>query len=498
MEAFGQSVCGEGTHSVTKDGILTCVLNNPSSEMYGFDPNSLQDSLTTSLISEYLNTNLGNVFAVSPIIHDILHYVTSMAGIIPITAGALVGIVFLVKRMKEKDEFKELEKEQKEKKVKKQFKLNIKFPKFNMKLNLKKKKSEDVVAENIDLVLKDTEIDYDKIRENAKEFEDSTEEKYNSPEEALIASLEPARTELKEPETMSIEELEAKITSDGHKVELSDGKIDITQKPQIVVKPTTEEVLKTVVDVESDKMEKKLGEALEEDKEFDPTEEQIESIQEYFEPQKEIEQPPPTEEEINEVTKLIKGGMSQEDAINQVVNKKIDRLEAESKLKPMNIVEILEPETRTKEQIDESQDIDEMNDERDIFKLDIPKKKKSALQLKFEQSGIGKKFKEKSDEKEQKKKKFADTKDVLTPLGNKRMLEYANKINIKLENWAQDQLHHTYEQKLKSSGEPNLSPDEIKLALKKFALFASMCEMMADKKTSKKRYWTRTNRHATP
>jgi len=36
--AFAQTVCGENTHSVTKDGILTCVLDNAGGTYSGLSP----------------------------------------------------------------------------------------------------------------------------------------------------------------------------------------------------------------------------------------------------------------------------------------------------------------------------------------------------------------------------------------------------------------------------------------------------------------------------
>jgi hypothetical protein len=114
-----------------------------------------------------------------------------------------------------------------------------------------------------------------------------------------------------------------------------------------------------------------------------------------------------------------------------------------------------------------------------------------------------------TDRKQKEKEREKETRMVLNDLGEQRMLEYAKKIDDKLQHWADDQLHHEYEHKEKTTGEKNLSPTEIsqelkKLALfaisqelKKLALFASMCEMMAGKKTSKKRYWKRTSKYET-
>jgi hypothetical protein len=178
------------------------------------------------------------------------------------------------------------------------------------------------------------------------------------------------------------------------------------------------------------------------------------------------------------------------------------------------VVEFIQnTDDKTLEEKHEAQDIEEMEDERDIFKLDVPKKKQSPLQKKLAQTSFGKKMFKNTDRKQKEKEREKETRMVLNDLGEQRMLEYAKKIDDKLQHWADDQLHHEYEHKEKTTGEKNLSPTEISQELKKLeknlspteisqelkklALFASMCEMMAGKKTSKKRYWKRTSKYET-
>jgi hypothetical protein len=176
--------------------------------------------------------------------------------------------------------------------------------------------------------------------------------------------------------------------------------------------------------------------------------------------------------------------MTQDEAIQIVISNKI------AKQKPKEVLDFIETKL-TLQQKHEAQDIEEMGNEQDIFLLDLPKKKQS----KFMSSAFGKKIM--TSKKQKEKERAKETRMVLNDLGEQRMLEYAKKIDDKMQIWAKEQLIHTYEQKEKTTGEKNLSPAEIVFELKKFSLFASMCEMMADAKTSKKRYWIRTSKYET-
>ena len=552
LDAFAQTVCGEGTHSVTKDGILTCVLDDPqpTGSFSGISPNldfsnpdAIQNSMFETLLPNLINADkLGNVAEASPIVYDILVYLTSLAGIIPIMAGGLLGIAFLIKKMK-KDKMQnkaesgvlqylcmKCDTEMKQEdymehgglcakhRTKKQFKLHM--PKMNMpkmNMNLKKKSKDepsqsetsDEYLEYLEQEIKSQERDLEVITdpkeavEVMEDIEDMVKEKeelFDSPEEALINSLDPAPTEVKDPEEMSLEELEEQINEKGHKVEVSDDKLEITQKPEIVeVKPKTElEAVKEHVEESANKMEDEFDEALDQH-DFEPSEEEIKEAQEKFENEIESnadvepEQESPNEEDILEVQRLMKDeGMTQDEAIQKVISGKV----AEEP-KP-SVVEFIEnTDDKTLEEKHEAQDIEEMEDERDIFKLDVPKKKQSPLQKKLAQTSFGKKMFKNTDRKQKEKEREKETRMVLNDLGEQRMLEYAKKIDDKLQHWADDQLHHEYEHKEKTTGEKNLSPTEISQELKKLALFASMCEMMAGKKTSKKRYWKRTSKYET-
>jgi len=544
-EAFAQTQCGEGTHSITQNGILTCVLDNPTVDSTPeFLGSSIQNIVSETLLPNLINMdNLGNVAEASPIIFDILVWLTSLSGIIPLVAGGVVGGLFLIKKMKRskmQNNAKsgvlqylcmKCDKEMEEAdylehgglcinhRTKKKFKLHIpkinmpkmNMPKMNMP-NLKKKKDVELIEEykpesydeylqqEIDSRERDLDVitDPDDYTETAKEIEELIEEKkFNSPEEALIASLEPAPTEVKDPDEMSLEELEEQIKETGHKVEVTDDKLEITQNPEVVTvdKKPELEVLKEHIEESANKMEDAFEEAIDEH-DFDPSDDEIKEAQEKFESEIEAnaenEQEPPNEDDINEVQRLMSEGMSQEDAIQKVISTKVIE-------KPKQIIAFIHKDydKKTLEEKHEAQDIEEMSDEEDIFKLDIPKKKQSALQKKLAKTKFGAKLFSSSDRKQKEKERNKETREVLNELGSQRMLEYAQKIDDKLQAWAVEQLDHTYEQSHKTDGKKNLSPTEIEQALKKFALFASMCELMADKKTSKKRYWKRTSKYET-
>ncbi len=536
-EVFAQTtrtVCGVGTHSITENGILTCVLNDvPATGSYSgisptldfSTPDAIQESMFESLLPNLIQsaqTNLSNVFEASPILLEALIFITSLAGIIPISAGVIAGMVLLFKKMR----YNKRENDQKIFQQDKPKRFSFKMPKFN----LKKKKPEveetisseltedqtkkvaeifddtdDKVSEifdkkdDYDQYLKELEAEqvandfHDSLAEDGitpkeiqdeidskerdldvitdpKEYEDTAKEieemvdDKKAVEENLEATggfiteeiLEPVREEVKDPDKMSLEDLEKQIKEKGHNVEIKDDEIEITENPELTVieKPSDQQIVKTAVEQGSKIMEDELDSVLN-PKDFNPSEKEMQLAKEHF------EQPDPSEEEIIEVQKLVKEGMSQDDAINLVVRK---AQEKRKKTRTLDFQEIM---------TEEEQVIDDMENERDIFKLDIVARKPSKFKSKFEKTSLGKKVYAKGKAKEKElniKTKFMS---VLNDLGHKRMVEYSGKINEKMNEWAKEQ---------------NLN-EKAKEDLRKFSLFASMCEMMADQKTSKKRYW---------
>lgn len=513
MLAHGQSVCGEGTHSVTQNGILTCVLNDPKGSFSGItpsmdfsSPDAIQNSLSQTLLPNLINVdNLGSI----PILYDILVYITSLAGILPITVTFIgIGILLAKKRKNKvkvergggvqylcmKCDTKLSEMDYLENgglcvahREKKKFKLPQLFKKKPDKQSYKEYLEKEMAS-----LEKDLEVitDPEQAREVEQTIDSMVSEKeslFDSPEEAWLASLDTAPTEVKDPDKMTIEELEAHIKEKGHKVEVTDGKLEITQNPTIIeTKPAT---IKEVIESNVAERESELSEVLE-NADFDPSVDEIREAQQKFEEEINTnaelpEDQAPSEEDILEVQRLMKEKkMTQDEAIQIVISNKI------AKQKPKEVLDFIETKL-TLQQKHEAQDIEEMGNEQDIFLLDLPKKKQS----KFMSSAFGKKIM--TSKKQKEKERAKETRMVLNDLGEQRMLEYAKKIDDKMQIWAKEQLIHTYEQKEKTTGEKNLSPAEIVFELKKFSLFASMCEMMADAKTSKKRYWIRTSKYET-
>jgi len=424
---------------------------------------------------------LDSVIGSFPVLFDFLTVITSLVGIIPITAGFIVGVALLFKKMRynqraEKQEIK-IEKKQK----KKRFSLNINFKKpiFKKKeieekldsLGMTEKQSErfeELVKKNEQDVITSNNID--KVLDRLDQQKDKEIGGFVLPDD-----IDSVREEVKEPIKVDLEKLEDEMKEKGHSVEKTDGQIEITENPKVEVteKKSAEQAVNELVDESSEIMENELDSALDED--FNPTPEDVKETQNNFNLKENqthddngvcinhkpedcliAKQAPPTEDEILEVQQLIKEGLTQDEAISKVVRKK-----------QSEIVEIVEEIPQT----DESIKIKEMENERDIFKLDDPKKKKSPLSLKFEQSSLGQKF---INKKKEQAKKDAKKFHVLTDLGHQRMIEYAGKIEEKMIDWSKEQ---------------NLNDKAMK-DLKNFSLFASMCEMLADKKTTKKKYWT--------
>lgn len=119
-----------------------------------------------------------------------------------------------------------------------------------------------------------------------------------------------------------------------------------------------------------------------------------------------------------------------------------------------------------------SGEIIDVFEDKDIFKQDIiPKKYPKRL------VAIQKKLRLQKKEK-------GNTKFVLTDLGKLRRDQYAEQIENKFLKWTFPMPE--YLGKNKSYQKTN---DEIKLEVKKFALFCSMAEFMIDKKRKKKHYW---------
>lgn len=114
----------------------------------------------------------------------------------------------------------------------------------------------------------------------------------------------------------------------------------------------------------------------------------------------------------------------------------------------------------------------EKEDDKDIFKQDItPKKYPKRLVT------IQKKLRLQKKEK-------GKTKFVLTDLGKLRRDQYAEQIENKFLKWTFPMPEYLGKNKAYQK-----TDDEIKLEVKKFALFCSMAEFMIDKKRKKKHYW---------
>ncbi len=123
--------------------------------------------------------------------------------------------------------------------------------------------------------------------------------------------------------------------------------------------------------------------------------------------------------------------------------------------------------------IDVFQEIDEQEEEKDLFKQDIqPKQYPKRL------VSLQKKLRLKRKEKQL-------TRSVLTDLGKVRRDEYAEQIEKRLLAWALP----LPEYKGRNQEIFQKSSQDVLLAVKKLALFCSMAEFMKDKKRKKKRYW---------
>lgn len=110
--------------------------------------------------------------------------------------------------------------------------------------------------------------------------------------------------------------------------------------------------------------------------------------------------------------------------------------------------------------------------DKDIFKQDITPKKYPKRLL-----AIQKKLK-------LQKKESGKTKFVLTDLGKLRRDQYAEQIENNILKWTFPLPEYLGKNKVYQK-----TDDEIKLGVKKLALFCSMAEFMIDKKRKKKRYW---------
>jgi uncharacterized protein YoaH (UPF0181 family) len=318
------------------------------------------------------------------------------------------------------------------------------------------------IQDEIDSRERDLDVitDPKEYEETAREIEEMVDDK-KSVEEAsggflLPEDLDPARGEVKDPEKMSLEDIEKQMKERGHNVEVKDDEIEITENPELTVieKPSEEQLVKNAVEQSSEIMGDELNSVLN-PKDFNPSEHEMQQAKEHF------TQPDPSEEEILEVQKLVKEGMSQDEAINFVVRKAQDK---RKRIKTLNFQEIM---------TEEEQVIADMQNETDIFKLDIVARKPSKFKAIFEKTSLGKKIYAKGKAKEKELNIKTQFMPVLNDLGHKRMVEYAGKIEEKMNEWAKEQ---------------NLN-EKAREDLRSFSLFASMCEMMCDQKTSKKRYW---------
>lgn len=168
------------------------------------------------------------------------------------------------------------------------------------------------------------------------------------------------------------------------------------------------------------------------------------------------------ERQARKITELMKNeNLSEDEATDRVIQ------ETEAEDEAQDLQEKLNEKPEEKEVEDEKVDM-----EIDVFQQDT-KPKLYPKHVKF----LQKQFKK----KEKPKYKFN-----LTKLGSQRRNEYAKQIEVKLQEWAFPM------PKYAGKNQELQIPDElVKSELKSLSLFISMCEMIADKRKSKKSYWER-------
>lgn len=172
------------------------------------------------------------------------------------------------------------------------------------------------------------------------------------------------------------------------------------------------------------------------------------------------------EKQVEELMK--KEHITEEEAVEKVIEKDLKDLKIdEPKEKDEFIVDV--------------DDVDE-----DIFSQDKPRRKPLPVPL----TKLLKKLRMTRFTKQNEEK----TIQVLTELGTKRRDQYAEIINAQLLSWVFP-LQRYKRSGLDSKGKATtiivteINDDEIRLQIKKLALFCSMGEFMFDRKRKKKRYW---------
>lgn len=176
------------------------------------------------------------------------------------------------------------------------------------------------------------------------------------------------------------------------------------------------------------------------------------------------------EKQAKQITELMKSeNITEEEAIDRIIKEMPTEVEVED-------VVPTEVEVEGKKQDLFSsicEDDDQIKCDVDLFKLD-EEPKVYPKYLRFWHNQFKKKEKPKIEYK-------------LTDLGKLRRDQYAEQIEIKMKDWALPM--PKYEGK---NQEYQMEEGLLKSELKKLALFISMCEMMVDKRKTKKKYWKTT------
>lgn len=163
------------------------------------------------------------------------------------------------------------------------------------------------------------------------------------------------------------------------------------------------------------------------------------------------------EEQAKKVAKLMEEGLTEDEAVDKVISE----IPVEQ--------EVVTPEAK------EDKFYHDVNlEEKDVFKQDKPEPKfKSKTLIKLQRH---------FEKKEKPKFKWN-----LNELGVQRRDEYAEQIELKLNNWTFPLPKYSGKNQKEQKEE-----SEVKSELKKLALFLSMGEMMKDKRRAKKMYWEKT------
>ncbi len=167
------------------------------------------------------------------------------------------------------------------------------------------------------------------------------------------------------------------------------------------------------------------------------------------------------EKQARKITELMKKeNLSEDEATDRVIRE----MEAEDEAQDL--------QKKIEAKVEEKEKVEVVDMDIDVFQQDT-RPKIYPKHIKF----LQKQFKK----KEKPKYKFS-----LTELGSIRRDQYAKQIEVKLQEWAFPM------PKYAGKNQELQIPDElVKSELKNLSLFMSMCEMLADKRKSKKSYWER-------